>query len=293
MPRTRTPISLPSPSLRDRERDFGDRSVKSARRVFELVELFEQIGRPATVADVVQLSGIPQSSASMLLRTLADMGYLCWNPEDRRYTPSLRLSMLGGWVYDQLFPHSNLRLAMQALCRRTGVYVLLGQRVGRFVQYVHEAFPSEQREDGVPVGMVRPLVSTGLGYSLLAALPRAQARRAAQACFAAPERQAGPADRRGVQSVEEAMALVEQVDRQGYAYSTRLQNEGRASFSFHLGRADAAHAHSGLFGIALAGRRRQLQACLPTLAATVNGVAQEFLPDVQIALDPLAPIEAL
>lgn len=291
MVRTRDTFRLPQLSVRDRERDLGSGVVKSARRVFELFELFEQINRPATVSEIVQATGFPQSSTSMLLQTLHRMGYLCWNPDDRTYVPSLRLNMLGGWVHDIALPRSNLRLAMQELSRRTGVSVVLGQRMGRFVQYAHVVFASSSRDDDVPIGVVRPLVETGLGYSLMAALPDEEVRRVATACLL-PQMQASV-----VRSVEQVREMVEQVRRTGFAYSTRLQNAGRASFSFGLGRSGGRDSdfsrESSLLGLALAGKRHVLEARLPEIITAVNDVVRECLPDVQIEIDPTTPIHTI
>ena len=288
MPRVKRPISLPRLSARDRERELGSGDVKSARRVFELIELFEQLNKPATVAEIVQASGFPQSSTSMLLRTLHHMGYLCWNPDDRTYLPSLRLNMLGGWVHDLALPRSHLRLAMQELSRQTGLSVLLGQRTGRFVQYAHEVFASSERGDDVPIGVVRPLVETGLGYALMAAMPDEQVRRVAAACLVAQEKPTL------VRDVQQVMAMVTKVRQAGFAYSTRLQNVGKASFSFHLGQPiDSANQEFSQLGLALAGKRRTLESRLPGIIEMVNAVAHEFLPDVRIAIDPDTPIEPI
>lgn len=287
MARTKQSISLPRLSNRDRERDLGTGVVKSARRVFEIIELFEQLNKPATVSDIVQLSGIPQSSASMLLQTLCRMGYLCWDPDDRTYMPSLRLNMLGGWVHDIALPRSNLRLAMQELCKRTGLSVVLGQRAGRYVQYAHVVFASSERDDDVPIGVVRPLVETGLGYALMAAMSDDEVRRIAVACLATQERSLVVSD------IDQVMAMVAKARRTGYAYSTRLQKRNKASFSFNLGLTDSESRESSLLGIALAGTRRTLESRLPEIITTVNAVAQECLPDIRINIDPDLPIEPI
>ncbi|TMS59593.1 ArsR family transcriptional regulator [Imbroritus primus] len=299
MARAKHSISVPRPSQRDRERDLGAGVVKPPRRVFEIIEFFEQLNEPATVSDIVQATGIPQSSTSMLLQTLERMGYLCWNPDDRTYMPSLRLHMLGGWVHDITLPRSNLRLAMQELSKRTGLSVVLGQRTGRYVQYAHVVFASNERDDDVPIGVVRPLVGTGLGYSLLAAMPDEEVRRLAIASLAMQEQPPF------IHSVEQIMTMVAQARRAGYVYSTRLQNRNKASFSFNLGMAGTAwhderpegsresSRESSLLSIAIAGKRRIVQDRLPDIIAAVHAVTQECLPDVRIDIDPHRPIEPI
>lgn len=273
-------MKLPQLSSHDHERDLGTRAVKSAGRVFELLEIFEQLRKPATVAEIVKASGFPQSSTSMLLHTLTRMGYLCWNPEDRTYLPSLRLNMLGGWVHDMALPRSNLQLAMQELSKRTNLTVLLGQRVGRLVQYAYVVYSESHRGADVPIGAVRPLTDTGLGYALMAAMSPEQARRAAVACLA--EREPTSV----VRDINEVMALVESVTRDGFAYSYRMQVKGRASFSFNLARDEGKSVEFGTFGLALAGTRRAMEHNLGAIIQAVNDVAHEHLQDVRIDIDP-------
>ena len=295
MARAKHSISVPRLSQRDRERELGSGVVKSARRVFEIIEFFEQLNEPATVSDIVQGTGIPQSSTSMLLQTLERMGYLCWNPDDRTYIPSLRLHMLGGWVHDIALPRSNLRLAMQELSKRTGLSVVLGQRTGRHVQYAHVVFASNERDDDVPIGVVRPLIGTGLGYSLLAAMPEDEVRRIAIASLAMHEQP--PV----IRSLDQIMAMVAQARQAGCVFSTRLQNRNKASFSFNLGTARDSQPEgertgsreSSLLSIAVAGKRRQLQDRLPDIITAINAVTHECLPDVHIDIDPHMPIEPI
>ncbi|MDS1139215.1 helix-turn-helix domain-containing protein [Pusillimonas sp. SM2304] len=261
--------------------------MKSAGRVFELIEIFEQLRRPATVAELVKASGFPQSSTSMLLDTLTRMGYLCWNPEERTYLPSLRLNMLGGWVHDIALPRSNLRLAMQELSRRTNLSVVLGQRVGRRVQYAYVVYAASDRAGDVPIGAVRPLTDTGLGYALMAAMPHNEVRRIATACLA--ERGRPP----NAGEVDRVMKMVSTVAQVGFAYSSRMQSAGKASFSFNLARAEGANPEFGMLGLALAGTDQAIERNLLDIIRAINGIAQEFLQDVQIGIDPNTPINSI
>src|SRR5690625_6579944 len=88
MSRSHRKLELPDPSIKDHTRDLGVRSVKSAQRVLELFEIFEQLEEPISLADLVRISEIPQSSAWMLVQTLLRMGYICQNPVDKTFMPS-------------------------------------------------------------------------------------------------------------------------------------------------------------------------------------------------------------
>src|SRR5476651_626786 len=72
--------------------------TKSARRVFDILELFRERQCPLRLKDVVDSLDMPTSSAAALLKTMAQMNYLSFESTSRAYLPTLRLSQLGSWV---------------------------------------------------------------------------------------------------------------------------------------------------------------------------------------------------
>ncbi|MYN14259.1 helix-turn-helix domain-containing protein [Pusillimonas sp. TS35] len=287
MSRSLRPLELPDPTIKDGPRDLGTRAVKSAQRVLELLELLEQLGRPVTLAEIVRASDYPQSSAWMLVQTLMRMGYLCHNPDNGTYMPSLRLNMLGGWVHDLALPHSNLRLAMRALEERLGLTIVLGQRSGRYVQYAHVLYAPKDRKSQVPIGVVRPLIDTGMGYALLAQLPDDDVCAIANACLARGEHPSP------VSSLRQVLDIVDKARQAGFVYSHRLQSANRASFSFALVTDPGAGVHAGLMALAVAGPKKDVLARLEDIPSTVNDVAAEFLPDVPIHIKAAFPIQPI
>ena len=95
-------------------------TVKSARRVLEILELFSQGLRKATVMTVANALTYPQSSTSVLLSSLATLGFLRFDPADRTYSPTLRVMLLGSWLQDELFGQGSLVAVMEQLRKRTG-----------------------------------------------------------------------------------------------------------------------------------------------------------------------------
>ncbi len=277
-------LELPDPSIKDGVRDLGTRAVKSAQRVLELLELLEQLGRPVTLAEIVRASDYPQSSTWMLVKTLMHMGYLCHNPDTGTYMPSLRLNMLGGWVHDLALPRSNLRLAMRALVERLGLTVILGQRSGRYVQYAHVLYADTDRKTQVPIGVVRPLIDTGMGYALLAQLPDEEVCAIANICLARAE-YSSP-----VSSLRQVLDMVDTVRQTGFAYSHRLQSANRASFSFALIPDQGSSSQADLMALAIAGPQQDVVARLHDIPRSINEVAAEFLPDVPLHITTDSPI---
>src|SRR3954464_13358310 len=79
------------------------KTMKSAGRVLEILEYFDDIQRSSTVMEVANALGYPQSSASALLRSLVATGYLNFDPRTRMYITSSRVALLGSWVNSQFF----------------------------------------------------------------------------------------------------------------------------------------------------------------------------------------------
>jgi DNA-binding IclR family transcriptional regulator len=113
------------------------RTVKSAVRVLEILEFFDEVQRPANVVTVSEALGYPQSSTSALLRSLVATGYLQVDRRSRTYTPTDRVSLLGSWINPPLFAEASLPRLMRAITVRTGALVLLSARNGGYSQCYH------------------------------------------------------------------------------------------------------------------------------------------------------------
>ena len=75
-----------------------DSVVKSAARVLEIFEYLSDRRGPATVTEISLSLGYPQSSTSVLLKCLWNLGYLSQDPITRAYQPTSRVAQLGNWV---------------------------------------------------------------------------------------------------------------------------------------------------------------------------------------------------
>src|SRR5438093_10206017 len=69
--------------------------AKTARRVIEVLEYFDEQNPHATVMDIVRRYKRPQSSTSELLASLVEMGILYKDAASRSYTPTPRAALLG------------------------------------------------------------------------------------------------------------------------------------------------------------------------------------------------------
>ena len=79
-------------------------SVKSARRVFEILELFATVRRPWRAAAIAKQLSYPLSSTFALLRSMTAMGYLTFEKKTHTYFPSVRLLHLTWRLQPMLRP---------------------------------------------------------------------------------------------------------------------------------------------------------------------------------------------
>src|SRR5688572_9686457 len=144
-----------------------EKSVKSARRVLELLEYFTPERPQATVMDIARTLGYPQSSTSELLRSLVELGYLHYDRHKRIYQPTVRVALLGAWVQPYLFREGHLLPMMDELSETTGEMVALATQVGLAVHYIHVIPATSVMRMHVPQGAVRPLLRSAMGKLLL------------------------------------------------------------------------------------------------------------------------------
>lgn len=150
--------------------------IKSAARTLDLLEFFSTTRRAASVSDVVKALDVPQSSASMLLKSLVTLGYLEYLSDSRTFRPTLRVSLLGDWISPALFD-GRLTESLRELQRATEETVLLGRRQGSELQYVFSEQPANMVQLSLRPGLLRPMTRTALGRALLSQLPESAARR--------------------------------------------------------------------------------------------------------------------
>lgn len=145
-----------------------DGMIKSARRVFEVFEFFAERRRSASVADVVEALGYPQSSTSVLLKTLTKLRYLEYNRYARQYVPTLRVALLGSWIHDQVFSETSLAKLVDELHAATGATIILGMQNDIYVQYIHMVQASRSQLPWyIKRGSLRPLCRAAVGRVLL------------------------------------------------------------------------------------------------------------------------------
>jgi DNA-binding IclR family transcriptional regulator len=195
--------------------------VKSAARVLEIFEFFDEVRRPATIHEVSAALGYPNSSTAALLKSLVTLGYLDHEPTQKTFFPSVRISLLGNWVEAETLPIRNLHRLMRHLSDETGCTVIMALRSGAYAQYVKVLQATTPIRFHVKPGVRRLLPFSTLGRVLLAALPKTKARGLIDDAL---ERNSSAAKH----SRKEIENDLEKIRRRGYAFYADLVTSNAA-----------------------------------------------------------------
>jgi DNA-binding IclR family transcriptional regulator len=199
---------------------LAEQSIKSARRVFEVLEYFDQTRAPVSLSEICQEFGYPPSSGSGLLKSLVQLGYLEYDKRSRTYLPTMRIALLGSWVATDLFGGLNILRLMEELRDATRETVVLAARSDLQAQYVHVVHSNEALHFAVAPGTLRPLTRSGFGRLLLSAEPDAVVEAAVRRIDA----HRGP--REAKVDLRELISELKTIRRQGYGASESTITSG-------------------------------------------------------------------
>jgi DNA-binding IclR family transcriptional regulator len=167
--------------------------IKSAVRVLEVLEYFRQHRRPASLKDIAQQLDYPQSSATVLLKNLSELGYVSYDRSARTYFPTLKVASLGDWISHQLFGQGEIFEAMRDLHSATGETVSIALQNDVYIQYIRVIQSVHPLRFYTQEGSQRPLTLSATGWLLLSthsdAMVEKLVRRANIATAATQQRQ--------------------------------------------------------------------------------------------------------
>lgn len=150
---------------------MSDNVVKTARRIFEILEYFDEVQRPVTLKDVTRKWGYPPSSASAVLKSMMMLGYLDYDRDSRTYMPTMRIVELGSWVQSALFGEGSIVSLMNFLTRETQETIMVATQSDLYMQYIHVVPSPQPIQFTIAPGVIRPIARSGLGWLLLSARP--------------------------------------------------------------------------------------------------------------------------
>lgn len=144
-----------------------DNVVKSAARVFEVLEYFSELQGAASADEVRRALGYPQSSTSVLLRSLASLGYLTYDSYNRRFRPTIRIALLGAWLVEEAGTDRNPTQMMRSLSAATGDMIILGTEHELEAVYLKVLHATNPVRFHMKQGARRPICTTAVGRALL------------------------------------------------------------------------------------------------------------------------------
>jgi DNA-binding IclR family transcriptional regulator len=168
MSKTLSSLSDAGPAEKTTETRGADGVVKTAGRVFEILEYFREVRGPLSVREIAEHFNYPFSSTSVLVKSIATLGYLTYDRDQRAFFPTLRLATLGDWLYDAMYGGEVLLRLLEDISSETGETAMLAVQNDIYSQYVH-IVPNKLQviQLNVPVGTRRPLCWSGTGWALL------------------------------------------------------------------------------------------------------------------------------
>ncbi|MDP4021482.1 helix-turn-helix domain-containing protein [Methylobacterium sp. NEAU 140] len=202
--------------------------VKSAARVLQVLELFDEIQREARVGEIAGRLGVPQSSTSVLLKSLTQLGYLDYDPESRSYLPSPRVALLGTWLDKGPVRDGSLVRMLEDLSERTGGTVILAARNAIYSQYLHVLQARTAMRFHVPPGTRRLVVWSATGTALLGGIPDGEIGSLVRRTNAEAPRDRAPVAAAAV------IANVARLRRDGHFFSRGLVTAGAGSIAVPL-----------------------------------------------------------
>ncbi len=217
--------------------------VKSAARVLRVFELFGDIQRAARAGEIAERLGYPQSSTSVLLKSLAQIGYLEFDPAGRTYLPSARVALLGAWLSNAEGSIAPVMDLMQELSQETGMTITLSARNGIYAQYIHVIQATSTLRLHTPTGTNRLLVWSAAGFALISDMDDSWIKSMVHRTRSEPV-----AERRKIN----AAAVLEHVRtfrRQGYFFSRELVTPGGGHISMRLPDRDGTRMRPLAIGI--------------------------------------------
>ncbi len=144
------------------------KNVKSAVRVFSILEYFDDVREPRTLSEISRDLDMPMSSCIALLRSLESIDYMTFSPLTKKYLPSGRLQQLGSWLDDFIFSSGTIEKIAESVAKKTGETVIIATMNGLHAQYILRIQSDHPLPYSPVTGSRRPLLKSCAGLVLLA-----------------------------------------------------------------------------------------------------------------------------
>ncbi len=142
--------------------------IQSLARGLRALDILEAESEGIGVTGIARRIDVDKSTASRIMRTLANYGYAEQSSETRRYTLGPRLVRLGQSLLTRTPLRDQARPFLRELVERTQECAHLAVRASDLVLYLDQVESPASLRVSTVVGTLAPLHSTALGKVLLA-----------------------------------------------------------------------------------------------------------------------------
>lgn len=201
--------------------------VKSAMRALEILEYFKVNQQRRSMSEIAADLGYPQSSATVLLKTLIMLGYLSYDRGERVYFPTPKVTALGDWVPMALFGSGTILEALRDVHAATGEGVFVGTRNDIYLQYTRTIESIHALRFHIDEGSIVPLTRSAAGWMLMADLPRERLDKLLRRANIAGK----VSERVSMAQIEDRLA---EIRHKGYAHASDLPLQGGSTLVVSL-----------------------------------------------------------
>lgn len=201
---------------------------RTAARVFEVMDYFREVRRPSSIREIAEKLNYPASSASVVVKTMANLGYLSYDLKHRVYFPNMRLAALNEWIYSTVWGGSSLVSLLQDLVAATGETAVIATQNDIFSQYVMVEHGTRHTQLFTTVGNRFLLCHSGTGFTLLSMQPDEDVERVVERTKLRLGRAAAHV------TLGAVMTRVRETRRRGYTFSRGLINPGGGTIAMPL-----------------------------------------------------------
>jgi IclR family transcriptional regulator, KDG regulon repressor len=237
-----------------------DALIKSAKRVFDILELFRRRKAPLRLKEIVDALRLPTSSVAALLKTMTQLNYLSFDSALRTYSPTIRLAELGRWVTLSSFEGGPVQETIRRISRKIGETIVLGTVNDIYVEIVDMVRPRKAIQYHQHIGSKVLLVHSGMGWSFLSELDDDDVIRIYRKTLSV--KSGGPE----IASLSRLMREIKQVRKAGYCASRGMVTEGVGTIGMVL----PTPVNHRRLAIGVAGPQERIDRNLPKILAAIH-----------------------
>lgn len=152
-----------------RETATGTQSVE---RALSVLSCFTQERPQLRISELVELTGLGQSTVSRLVGAMLGLGFLALDERSGLYTAGPQVVTLAAVALNQSPVHQAGRQLAQSLAAELGLGVNLAERRGAHLFYLAHFEGADAPRSATMIGRGGPLHATGLGKALISDLSR-------------------------------------------------------------------------------------------------------------------------